>query len=393
MEGEAIIICIDTSSWMDSTESDSFKEQVAAIELYCSKKTESHPETVMGISGMGERCITHLVRPTRELWRIIRSLYDATICGYLLLVEAVADAHDVWFGCWDKELGVHLPKRIAVFAGGPVYDDKDDVQMLGEALKERNIACDAISFGDPARNKQELFDILVAAADNNGNCNVLHIPPKSSVRDALWRSQIIQTPFARLSKQKINPPIELESSELNEKAAAESNDPHDHPAKINTLSQSVVDLKQENAKPNSQPETLDLRIERAQRKLESLIMQKNKQVVVFNYHSKKDGIKYVKWVNEDRESRLPYDLEVYDEESGKEYIEVKTTDSARKDWFEISAREWEFAVEEGEFFSIARVILSGDSTVQVAIIKNPARLCQLGHLKLAVLMPKQQSEV
>ncbi|PWA79443.1 26S proteasome non-ATPase regulatory subunit 4 [Artemisia annua] len=210
MEGEAIMICIDTSDWMDSTKSDSFKEQLAAIELYCTKKIESHPETVVGISGMGERSFTHLVRPTRELWRITGALYDATIGGYLLLVEAIADAYDVWFGCWDKELGVHLPKRIAVFAGGPVYDEKDDVQMFGEVLKERNVACDAISFGDPKRNKQELFDILVAAADNNGNCNVLHVPPESSVRDALLRSQIIQScliPFARLSKQNIINPL------------------------------------------------------------------------------------------------------------------------------------------------------------------------------------------
>ncbi|PWA92874.1 hypothetical protein CTI12_AA076950 [Artemisia annua] len=59
---------------------------------------------------------------------------------------------------------------------------------------------------------------------------------------------------------------------LDKKAAAnypESVDPHDYPAKSNALYQSVADLKPENVKPYSQPETLDERIE----------MQKGKQEI------------------------------------------------------------------------------------------------------------------
>ncbi|KAI3791105.1 hypothetical protein L2E82_04710 [Cichorium intybus] len=114
--------------------------------------------------------------------------------------------------------------------------------------------------------------------------------------------------------------------------------------------------------------------------------------VAFKYYSRKVGENLVKWVNEACESGLPYDIEVYDEENRKEYIEVKTTDSASKDWFELSVREWEFAVEEGECYSIVRVVLSGDETGRVTVFKNPARLCRLGLLKLAVLMSKQQKE-
>ncbi|GKG03902.1 hypothetical protein Tco_0314289, partial [Tanacetum coccineum] len=91
---------------------------------------------------------------------------------------------------------------------------------------------------------------------------VLHVPPESSVCDSLLRSQVIPRvggsgPLASSVHQ--------ESSKQDKKAAAnypESVNPHNHPAKINALSQSVVDLKLENVKPNSQPETLDQRIER-----------------------------------------------------------------------------------------------------------------------------------
>ncbi|GKD55241.1 hypothetical protein Tco_1288628, partial [Tanacetum coccineum] len=65
MEGELV----------KSTASRRFKDQVNAIELYCTEKLKSHPETVVGTCGMGEICITHLIKPTRELPEIIGSLY------------------------------------------------------------------------------------------------------------------------------------------------------------------------------------------------------------------------------------------------------------------------------------------------------------------------------
>ncbi|GJS95915.1 dehydroascorbate reductase 2, partial [Tanacetum coccineum] len=153
---------------------------------------QSHPDTIVGVYGMGEICITHLIRPTKELPEIIGYLYDARLGGSLLLLEAVADVHDVWFGCSGKELGIHLPKRITMFARGLVYDIKDGMHMLGEVLKERNIACEAICFGDPAENKQEFFHTLIALEDNNGNCNHLHVPHgSSSVHDTLLRTMFI----------------------------------------------------------------------------------------------------------------------------------------------------------------------------------------------------------
>ncbi|GKE50433.1 dehydroascorbate reductase 2, partial [Tanacetum coccineum] len=116
--GEAIMICIDTSRWIKSTESPMFEDQANAIKLYYTEKLKSHPETFEGICGMGDRCITHLCKPTRELSEIIGSLYAARIGGYLLLLDAVTEAHGVWFSLSGKKLGGHLPKRIVVFAGG-----------------------------------------------------------------------------------------------------------------------------------------------------------------------------------------------------------------------------------------------------------------------------------
>lgn len=109
------------------------------------------------------------------------------------------------------------------------------------------------------------------------------------------------------------------------------------------------------------------------------------ELVAYRYFSGKFGTSCVKWVNETHETGFPYDIVV-----GDEYIEVKATKSARKDWFNITAREWQFAAEKGECYSIARVTLHGNDMAKLTVYKNPARLCQLGQLQLAILIPRQQ---
>ncbi|KAJ8547079.1 hypothetical protein K7X08_010665 [Anisodus acutangulus] len=102
----------------------------------------------------------------------------------------------------------------------------------------------------------------------------------------------------------------------------------------------------------------------------------------FKYFLEKFGEPFVKWVNETNETGLPYDLVVGDDE----YIEIKATRSSKKDWFHITSREWQFAIEKGESFSIAHVFLSPDNTAVVTVFKNPFRLYQLGKLQLALLI-------
>ncbi|BFG15404.1 hypothetical protein CerSpe_016780 [Prunus speciosa] len=116
------------------------------------------------------------------------------------------------------------------------------------------------------------------------------------------------------------------------------------------------------------------------------------ELVAFKYFVQKAGKSVVKWVNEHYETGLPYDIVIGDKENSKEFIEVKATKSARKDWFEISMRELQFAVEKGEAFSIAHVILLGNNVARVSVYNNLAKLCQLHKLRLAVLLPEQQRE-
>ncbi|KAK3416998.1 hypothetical protein EUGRSUZ_H02754 [Eucalyptus grandis] len=108
--------------------------------------------------------------------------------------------------------------------------------------------------------------------------------------------------------------------------------------------------------------------------------------VAFRHLAKKFSRSSVKWVNEDGETGLPYDITVEDGE-GLHYIEVKTTQSEEKDWFSLSTNEWQFADQKGQNFSIARVILLGHGKNKIKIFSNPVELCRRGKLQLAIVMP------
>ncbi|GAB2267233.1 hypothetical protein Dimus_002217 [Dionaea muscipula] len=99
----------------------------------------------------------------------------------------------------------------------------------------------------------------------------------------------------------------------------------------------------------------------------------------------------VRWVNEDEETGLPYDIVIEGQGKeiiSKEYIEVKATRYESKGWFFISPREFQFAVDKGDAYSIANVAVSGAKAAKITIYKNPSKLCQLGKLRLAMVIPK-----
>ncbi|GKB03799.1 hypothetical protein Tco_0831942 [Tanacetum coccineum] len=70
-------------------------------------------------------------------------------------------------------------------------DIRHEVEALGKVMKERNLACDAVNFGDQSANKKEIFNTLIVAMDNNGNWHILHIKHPCPIGHALSRSPVI----------------------------------------------------------------------------------------------------------------------------------------------------------------------------------------------------------
>ncbi|KAM0850294.1 hypothetical protein ACQ4PT_053148 [Festuca glaucescens] len=117
------------------------------------------------------------------------------------------------------------------------------------------------------------------------------------------------------------------------------------------------------------------------------------EAVVYRHFVDLLGPTNVRWVNGETESGLPYDLVITRGGNLIEYVEVKATTSSNKDWFYITTREWQFALEKGDAFTIARVLVSGKNTAYIELFRNPHKLCQNKMLHLALLIAPGQGRL
>ena len=111
----------------------------------------------------------------------------------------------------------------------------------------------------------------------------------------------------------------------------------------------------------------------------------------------------VRWVNEDHEQGLPYDIEAVRQTAGATvnasdsdvdaasrapsqtvYLEVKTTTTLDKPLFEISCGELDFMRRTGIAFELCRVWAAGTPNVRVARLRDPAAALASGQLALLI---------
>lgn len=85
----------------------------------------------------------------------------------------------------------------------------------------------------------------------------------------------------------------------------------------------------------------------------------------------------VEWVNQEEETRAPYDLKMTDDkgtEHSTVYVEVKTSRFVGKNVFEISYDEWDFASRPGIHYHIYRVNGAADPrNLSIHILRDPVR--------------------
>lgn len=91
-------------------------------------------------------------------------------------------------------------------------------------------------------------------------------------------------------------------------------------------------------------------------KQDGLVTGRLGESAVHKYFVEKLGCSSVKWMNEDNESGLPYDISITKADA-TEYVEVKATSIPNKNWFHITRRELQFAAENGDSLTIAYVLL------------------------------------
>eukprot|EP00850_Spirogloea_muscicola_P004410 SM000019S04954 [mRNA] locus=s19:180237:191954:+ [translate_table: standard] len=102
----------------------------------------------------------------------------------------------------------------------------------------------------------------------------------------------------------------------------------------------------------------------------------------------KHGPDNVQWMNEQVESGACFDLILKPEGGGAlHYVEVKSTSSDDKEWFEISPKEWEFARTQKDRYHIMRVYNAGQGSegkATIVALPDPASLWAQRILRLCI---------
>ncbi|GFS15970.1 tudor domain-containing protein [Elysia marginata] len=104
------------------------------------------------------------------------------------------------------------------------------------------------------------------------------------------------------------------------------------------------------------------------------------------------SIEAVLWANAEGEKGLPWDFEVVyfgmegPDDSRSVYIEVKTTVTQDREIFEMSSRQLELALKEGENFQVYRVFGAGKPEPRLLRVENIAERMRTKQLKLYIVL-------
>jgi hypothetical protein len=169
------------------------------VNLLAGAKTQSNPESCVGVLSLAGKVPKMLVTPTPDLGKVLNSMHDLQMAGHVNFATGVqarraaarraapgasTDAGKPWAVarlsrrpadalCAAAQVAMLALKhrqnksqrqRVVIFSGSPVADDEASLVKLGKKLKKNNVACDVVAFANVEENEAKLQARAHAAA-------------------------------------------------------------------------------------------------------------------------------------------------------------------------------------------------------------------------------------
>eukprot|EP00904_Undaria_pinnatifida_P006324 jgi/Undpi1/2821/HiC_scaffold_14.g06198.m1 len=157
-----------------------------AANLLCGAKTQSNPESTVGVLTMAGRGPELLVSPTDDMGKILSSLHGVSIHGKTNFSAAIKIAQLALKHRRNK----HGGQRIIIFVSSPIADETKAMVTVGKMLKKNNVAADVVSMGETDDNQEKLEE-FIGAANSGDNCHLVTIPAGVLPSDVLISSPIV----------------------------------------------------------------------------------------------------------------------------------------------------------------------------------------------------------
>ena len=184
-----------------------WEAQADAVNLIFSAKTQSNPESSVGLMNMAGKGPEMLVTLTTDFGKLLDGMHRTKIRGHAHLSTAIQIAGVRFLSFLHGGLGYAKPvdlqlalkhrqnksqrQRIIVFSCSPIHEDQKDLVQLAKKMKKMNVSIDFIAFGDlepETIKKLEAFNENVKGG-NGSHLEIIQPGP------SLLSDHIISTPI------------------------------------------------------------------------------------------------------------------------------------------------------------------------------------------------------
>lgn len=185
------MILLDNSEYMRNGDyiPTRLEAQQDAANLLVGAKTQSHPESTVGVSAGTDL----LVSPTDDVGKILSALHGLPFKAEKSDVAASVQVASLALKHRRNKNG---GQRIVLFVGSPMGNIEPRVfSKAGRQLKKNNIAIDVVVMGESEENEERLQQLVEAANgrsdEGNRTCHLVTIPAGVLPSDVLASSPIV----------------------------------------------------------------------------------------------------------------------------------------------------------------------------------------------------------
>jgi len=232
----------------------------------------------------------------------------------------------------------------------PFFDEKDQLFYVDKDLDMEDVISQLLQFFGFARKSQNMRDITKALG--SGITPVPHVRWKP-----LTKAENIQIRFGNYDLPETNEPKPNRKGKTPPIVVPTVNLSQEDKDKIGEEGEKYAVLALLHCQKEKYPEA------EIEKKSDDHYRLLNNQ---------KKVISEIQRVNLPEYNQKGYDIEVIND-GVTEYIDVKSTIDASKDFFHITDAQWKFAQENGDLFHILRVYNTGTENARIVFITNPCK--------------------
>lgn len=189
---ESCMILLDNSEYMRNGDyvPNRLEAQHDAANLLVGAKTQSHPESTVGVSAGTEL----LVSPTDDVGKILNALHGLPMRS---AQPNVASSVQVASLALKHRRNKNGSQRIVLFVGSPLDDmETRALAKAGRQLKKNNVSIDVVAMGELEANEEKLRELVDAANGRSEEgaertCHLVTIPAGVLPSDVLASSPIV----------------------------------------------------------------------------------------------------------------------------------------------------------------------------------------------------------